>query len=107
MGRGWIKQLDLQWAPEPQIHHIKEETLKEVLREHVEVFKEELGRFNGPPAKIYVDMEATHRFFKARPVPYTMRGRVETELDRLLAKDIGTHGTCQICRVGSPCSTCP
>lgn len=52
------------------------------------MFKEELGRFNGPPAKIYVDKEATPRFFKARPVPCAMRGRVETELDRLLAQDI-------------------
>lgn len=88
MGRGWIKQFDLQWVPEPQIHHIKEETLEEVLGEHIEVFKEELGRFNGPPAKIYVDKEATARFFKARPVPYAMRGRVEAELDRLLAQEI-------------------
>lgn len=71
-----------------QIHHVREETLEEVLGEYEEVFKEELGRFKGPPAKIYVDKEATPRFFKARPVPYAMRGRVEAELDRLLAQEI-------------------
>ncbi len=88
VGRNWIRRLGLQWKPEPQIHHVREETLEEVLREYEEVFKEELGRFKGPPAKIYVDKEATPRFFKARPVPYAMRGRAEAELDRFLAQEI-------------------
>lgn len=88
VGRGWIKKLSLQWRPEPRINHIREETLEDVLGKYEEVFKEELGRFKGPPAKIYVDREATPKFFKARPVPYAMRGRVEAELDRLLAQDI-------------------
>lgn len=67
---------------------MKEETLEEVLGEYGEVFKDEFGRFKGPPAKIYVDQEAAPRFFKARPVPYDMRGRVEAELDRILAHEI-------------------
>ena len=88
VGRNWIKKLGLQWRPESQIHHVREETLEEVLGEYEEVFKEELGKCKGPPAKLYVDKEATPRFFKARPVPYAMRGRVEAELDRLLAQEI-------------------
>lgn len=67
---------------------MKIESLEAVLGEYGEVFKDELGRFNGTPAKIYVDKEAALRFFKARPVPYAMRGRVEAELDRLLAQEI-------------------
>ena len=107
VGRYWIRRLGLQWRPEPQIHHVqtetpekaqwrpepqilqvKAETLEEVLGEFGEVFKDELGRFRGPPAKIYVDKEAAPRFFKARPVPYAMKGRVEAELDRLLTEKI-------------------
>ncbi|XP_062297408.1 uncharacterized protein K02A2.6-like [Scomber scombrus] len=107
VGRYWIRRLGLQWRSEPQVHHIQEETseevqgrpesqihhlgevtLEEVLGEYGEVFKDELGRFKGPPAKIYVDKEAAPRFFKARPVPYAMRGRVEEELNRLLTQGI-------------------
>lgn len=107
VGRYWIRRLGLQWRAAPQVHHIQVETaeevqespetqihkvaevtLEQVLEEYGEVFKDELGRFKGPPAKIYVDKEAAPRFFKARPVPYAMRGRVEAELDRLLAQEI-------------------
>ncbi|XP_038590459.1 uncharacterized protein K02A2.6-like [Micropterus salmoides] len=88
VGRNWIRRLGLEWKPEPQINHLREETLEEVLGEYMEVFKEELGKFKGPPAKIYVDKDARPKFFKARPVPYAMRGRVEAELDRLIAQDL-------------------
>ena len=104
VGRYWIRRLGLQWRsvpqnhhvqeetseevhgrPDPQIHHVKEETLE---GENGEVFKDELGRFKGPPVKIYVDKEAAPRFFKARPIPYVMRGRIEAELKCLLAQDL-------------------
>lgn len=79
---------EVHWRPDPQIHQAKKETLEDVLGEYREVFKDELGRFRGPPVKIYADKEAAARFFKARPVPYAMRGRVEAELNRLLTQEI-------------------
>ena len=107
VGRYWIRRLGLQWRsvpqihhiqeetseevhrrPDPQIHHVKKETLEDVLGEYREVFKDELGRFKGPPAQIYVDKEAAPRYFKAMPIPYAMRGRIEAELNRLLAQEI-------------------
>ncbi|XP_058880768.1 uncharacterized protein K02A2.6-like [Acipenser ruthenus] len=48
----------------------------------------ELETLRGPPAKIYVDKEATPMFFKAGPVPYAMKPKVEAELDRLLRDKI-------------------
>ncbi len=82
VGRHWIRRLGLLWGsaplvhhiqeetseevqgrPESQIHHLGEVTLEEVLGEYGEVFKDELGRFKGPPAKIYVNKEAAPRFF--------------------------------------------
>ena len=50
--------------------------------------KMNLGDLKAHQVKIYVDKEAAPRFFKARPVPYAMRGRVEAELNRLLAQEI-------------------
>ena len=47
------------------------------------VFKEGLGKLKGYEAKIHVDPEDTPRFCKARPVPYSLRGKVEEELECL------------------------
>ena len=55
---------------------------------HENVFKEKLETLKGPPAKIYVDKEEPPRFYKPRPVPYAMKPKVETEIDRLLKEDI-------------------
>lgn len=88
LGRDWIKELSLAWS---SIHHLTDEKgkmLQEVLARNAEVFKEELGKLKGPPAKIYVDKETTPRFFKPRPVPYAMRAKVEAELDRLLKDEV-------------------
>ena len=37
----------------------------------------------GITAEIHVDLQAPPRFFKARSVPYALRGKVEQELERL------------------------
>ncbi|CAL9705831.1 unnamed protein product [Knipowitschia caucasica] len=55
-------------------------TLQNVLKQNEEVFKEELGTWRGPPAKIYIKENVAPKFFKPRPVPYAMRKKVETEL---------------------------
>ncbi len=65
---------------------VKNVTLPEVLSQHEELFKEDLGELKGPPAKSYVDKEAVPRFFKARPVPYAMKAKEEVEIERLLRK---------------------
>ena len=54
-----------------------------VARSHTEVFKDELGLVKGMTAEIHVDPQAPPRFFKARSVPYALRGKVEQELERL------------------------
>lgn len=59
-------------------------TLQEVLTRHEAVFKEGLGTWTGPPAKIHVDKDAVPRYYKPRPVPYALKEKVEVELERLL-----------------------
>ena len=54
-----------------------------MLDHHQEVFKAELGTLKGYEAKILVDPDARPRFHKVRPVPYTIKGKVEEELDCL------------------------
>ena len=42
----------------------------------------------GMETKIYVDPSAPPKFMKARPVPYTLKVKVEKELNRLQSEDI-------------------
>ncbi len=88
LGRGWIKELGMEWEALHRMQGVKNVTLPEVLSQHEELFKEELGELKGPPAKIYVDKEAVPRFFKARPVPYAMKAKVEVEIERMLREHI-------------------
>ena len=87
LGRDWLQVVKLNWQ---DIFNIQENNpqLQRVLEEHNEVFSNELGTLTGTKAKIYVDPEATPNFMKARPVPYALKAKVETELDRLQSEGI-------------------
>ncbi|XP_043935248.1 uncharacterized protein K02A2.6-like [Protopterus annectens] len=87
LGRAWLKELEMGCL---QLHKVEQHvwTLQDVLESNEEVFKEELGTWKGPPAKIYVKENATPRFYKSRPVPYAMKKKVETELERLTKQGI-------------------
>ena len=42
-----------------------------------------MGTLLGVKVKIHIRPNACHCFFRPRPVPYALRAKVETELDRL------------------------
>ena len=48
------------------------------------MFKPELATLRDHQVSIHVDPTARPRFFKARPLPYALRERVDAEIDRLL-----------------------
>ena len=58
-----------------------QKSLQDVLDAYEEVFAEDLGTVKGVTATIHVDPTATPQFHKARPLPYTLRGKVERELE--------------------------
>lgn len=53
------------------------------LKQYNDVFWDELGTVKEVTIKLHVDPETTPRFFKPRSVPYSMKGKVEEELERL------------------------
>jgi hypothetical protein len=57
--------------------------LQDVLDKHSAVFKDELGCVQGTSAKFHVDPTVPSKFFKARQVPYSIREKVDKELERL------------------------
>lgn len=82
-GRDWISQFQLDWKQLNLISSGPAPHIQEVLDRHSEVFKEELGHIKGAPATLLIDPTQQPRFYKARPVPYALRSKVETELSRL------------------------
>ena len=64
------------------------DSLQAVLDRHPTVFEESLGLVQGTTAKIHVDAAGQPKFFKARPVPYSLRDKVDKELDHLVKEGV-------------------
>ena len=54
--------------------------LDQILSKYPMVFKNELGLFKKIKAKMFVDVDATPRFFKPRSVSYYLKEMVAQEL---------------------------
>ena len=57
--------------------------LDKLLERHSVVFGEDRGRFRHCKGRLHLVGGAKPRFFKARPLPYTLRDKVATEQVRL------------------------
>ena len=86
LGRNWLSLIKLDWQ------HIfkvgQNRSLQDVLSHFNEVFKGELGKVRGVKARIHVNPQTSPIFHKARPVPYSLKSKIEAELDRLLDQGI-------------------
>ena len=58
--------------------------LQQILENYQSVFCEELSELKGFNAQIFVDPTVAPIFCRAQSVPYSMRVKVEEELDRLV-----------------------
>lgn len=69
---------------------VEHKKLVSVLDKHQALLEEGLGTLKGHKAKIIVQPGAQPPFCKARPVPYTLRGQVDEELESLEREGIIT-----------------
>ena len=89
MGRDWLSRLKLQWDQlfplNVRVQKLDgvSESVADLVKEFPGVFTETLGCLRDFKVRIPVGAEAQPKFYKARPVPYAMRARVEAELDKL------------------------
>ena len=80
-GRDWMTKIQLNWK---QIYSVTSEAkLNDLLDRHSTLFQTGPGTLKDYKAKIYVDPQAKPKFCKAWQVPYSMRSKVEEELERL------------------------
>ena len=89
LGRDWIRVVNIECK---DINHMElkqeqktemEERLKRLKEQYSSVFEDCIGKLVGMKAKLTLKPDATPRFVKARPVPYTMRPQIERELEKL------------------------
>ena len=85
LGRNWLQSLRLDWGA---ILSLKDVNLESVLEKHSKVFDSSLGTLKGFQAKIFVKKDTKPIFCKARPVPYSIRSQVETQLETLVQQNI-------------------
>ena len=97
-GRDWIIKIQLNWK---EIYTVTSEAkVNDLLDHHSTLFQSGLGTLKDYKAKIYVDSQAKPKFCNAWQVPYSMKSKVEEELDRLEKEGI-IETLSSICRVGS------
>ena len=79
-GRNWLEKIKLDWN---SIHTLQNISVSPLLDKYAPLFADKLGLLRSATAKLYVDPQATPKYFRARPVPYRLKEKVEIELDRL------------------------
>ena len=72
LGRNWLQHISLDWSTIFNLTPMDKE-LNAILEAHSTVFQEGLRKVEGVKAKIYISSSEKPRFFKARPVAYTLR----------------------------------
>ncbi|VDI15021.1 Hypothetical predicted protein [Mytilus galloprovincialis] len=86
-GRGWLKHIKLDWNEIREVHGINQkktgEVIKDLQNKYKDVFKDELGTIKGIKAKLSLKDNSSPKYIKARTVPFSLRAKVEAELDRL------------------------
>ena len=87
-GRDWLKAIVLDWKQLNYVYSIRHRALQDVLDQYSDLFKEGMGTLQGTTVKIHIEQDARPRFFRARPVPYALRDKVNAELERLCKADV-------------------
>jgi hypothetical protein len=86
LGRNWLEKLRLEWGEIFSTSARQSDTpklLSSLLDKHKVLFDDGYEGIKGFEAHIRVREDARPAFVKARPVPYALKERVETELTKL------------------------
>ena len=88
LGRNWLNVVKLNWK---ELFNVSSpDFVSELSARYKGVFGPGLGKIKEFEARLCVHTEATWKFHKSRPVPYSLRPVVEAELDRLEKEGVVT-----------------
>lgn len=90
MGRDWLKILgmDISFKEKESVNIVNSKTnfdqLKNnLINEFLEVFSDKLGHYRGEAVKLVLKKEAMPKYIKSIPIPFSLKNKVEKELQRL------------------------
>ena len=81
LSRNWLVELRIDWRGTYKVE--KTDALTAVLDKHKAVFRDELGTITCAKASLCIDPQVPPEFCHPRPVPFSLRQKVEEELERL------------------------
>lgn len=99
MGRNWLKVLGvgisfktdvtIQQSSKllAQIEHF-DQIVNKLENVFSEVFSGKLGQYKGDPVELKLKENAIPKYFKPRPIPFSLKSKVEKELERLQNEEI-------------------
>ena len=90
LGRDILNFIVIDWSQfkrAMQVNNVNE-VLNNLCEEYFEVFSPGLGTMKGVEVWLNVDKGAKPVFYKARPVPYSIKEKTELELERLVSENI-------------------
>ena len=85
LGRDWLATLKLDWST---VARVEVPVNSNMFDNYSELFKPELGTLKDIKVKFNVKHDHVPMFCKARPVPYSMKEKVDTELDKLVEQGV-------------------
>ena len=81
MGRDWLSSLKVSIG---DIHRLGvSNKLSKILHKYGSIFTEGLGTFTGGKVTLHIDLQVKPKFFKVRTLPFSIKEKVEEELNRL------------------------
>ena len=72
MGRDWICHFEMDWTHLHQVQAKPSSELEPLLDRYKDLFKQELGKIKGITARLYPKAGARPRFYRSRPVPFSI-----------------------------------
>jgi transposase InsO family protein len=89
IGRDWLACLQLDWRSIKQVrHHNDDARIRRMMDEYAEIFEPGLGKYTGPAIHLQLKPDARPRFQKARSVPFSLKAKVEEQLDKEIAQGV-------------------
>ena len=86
LGHNWMRYIRLDW---PNMLQVREKVnVKDLMHEFSELFTEGIGKFTGPPVHLAVNENVKPVFCKARPVPYSLKGKIEEAIEKNVREGI-------------------